>query len=932
MSTKSIHSKIADQIYDFVDETDWSEGLDLYQKDRIDPPFIMDSLITAKVKGNDIRAQEVRTKLHANGKILQWIECSCQKNRRQGRYCEHIVAFLLFMEKADLSPFPESLHNIVIPRPANIQKNRKVATQSLSSSPDKKALLNSGTIHSANLLEDGPILRVRTEIKKDILTHYDLNIDDAASFILAHSQVATKLANESGIAVINSPVFIGTYISQDQSGTITTERGIGFKTTDKPDSVPVSIFAKFAVVEAKIVTGTLTSDPSSYYFISLDALNYYVGQQYVFLPKIGYCPLPNEKPNLPWYDLPVRKTYQADHAVQLILSAYREQLEITPILLGADLDSPSLVSDPVLASIEILKEDQGWFYISPIYESGSTRIAMADLIKYSRENRRNYLHTGSKWYKIPQFIREIDWQLDNDGKSIKASSIDIMRLRSAMGDFDRFVGTKKILEHLRSKTVFDAETDVPSLNNTNLSLREYQIEGTRWLWWLYQNHMHGLLADEMGLGKTHQAMAVLSAIQSTKKDARFLVICPTSVLDHWCDKILRFAPNLNPIMHHGQKRHQEALRWTTETHTSVTSYGIIVRDIQTLRNIEWDAIVLDEAHFAKNSNTATYKAIGKLNGRFRVCLSGTPIENHLGELKNIFDFILPGFLGSTKYFRQSFQTPIESHRDPIAEQALQRLIHPFKLRRTKKEVLKDLPSKIEDIRSCQLSPEQIGLYREIISLRGSSLIKQLANQESPIPFLHVFATLSLLKQICNHPALVIPHSNYKHHTSHKFEMFKELVDEVMDAGLKLVVFSQYVKMITILDDYFTEKGIGHVVLTGSTIKRSECINTFQSNPECRIFLGSLMAGGIGIDLTAASVVIHYDRWWNASKEDQATDRVHRIGQVRPVQVFKFITKGTLEEKIDQMIAQKRNIVDKFIDSDEELFKNLDRRDLIELLQ
>jgi SNF2 family DNA or RNA helicase len=163
-------------------------------------------------------------------------------------------------------------------------------------------------------------------------------------------------------------------------------------------------------------------------------------------------------------------------------------------------------------------------------------------------------------------------------------------------------------------------------------------------------------------------------------------------------------------------------------------------------------------------------------------------------------------------------------------------------------------------------------------------------------------------------------------------MFKELVDEVMDAGLKLVVFSQYVKMITILDDYFTEKGIEHVVLTGSTIKRSECINTFQSNPECRIFLGSLMAGGIGIDLTAASVVIHYDRWWNASKEDQATDRVHRIGQVRSVQVFKFITKGTLEEKIDLMIAQKRNIVDKFIDSDEELFKNLDRRDLIELLQ
>ena len=163
-------------------------------------------------------------------------------------------------------------------------------------------------------------------------------------------------------------------------------------------------------------------------------------------------------------------------------------------------------------------------------------------------------------------------------------------------------------------------------------------------------------------------------------------------------------------------------------------------------------------------------------------------------------------------------------------------------------------------------------------------------------------------------------------------MLKELIDEVLDAGLKLVIFSQYVKMITILDDYLSEKKIGHVVLTGSTIRRSECINTFQNNPDCRVFLGSLMAGGIGIDLTAASIVIHYDRWWNASKENQATDRVHRIGQDKPVQVFKFITRGTLEEKIDQMIALKKGLVDKFIDSDEELFKNLDRQTLIELLQ
>ena len=933
MNTKSIHSRVADQIYDFVDENDWSEGLELYQKDRIDPLFIMDSLVTAKIRGNDIRPQEVRTKIHENGKILQWIECSCQKNRRLGKYCEHIIAFLLHLEKGSPSSLAANLHNITIPKPPHTPKARKAAlSPQPPSGADKRSFLSSCTIHSVNLIDGGPMLRVRAEVKKDILTHYDLNIDDAAVFLSTQPDITGNVATESGLAVIQTPVFIGTRITQDQAGNISAERGIGFKTDDETYPPSTSIFEKLSTINAKAITFDSSSDSSEYFFLSLDAIHYYLGQQYVFLPKIGYCVLPAQKPAPIWHDSPLRKTYLGDQAVQLILSRYKEQLDIAPVLLDPDLDSSCLVADPVLSSIEILREEHGWFFISPMYESGSTRITMADLIKYSKDSRRNYLHAGRKWYKIPQFIREIDWQLDDDGKSIKASSIDIMRLRAATGDFDRFVGTKKILEHLRAKTVFDEQIDIPSLHHTQLNLREYQVEGTRWLWWLYQNNMHGLLADEMGLGKTHQAMAVLSAIQSTLPQAKFLIVCPTSVLDHWYDKISQFAPNLNPSLHHGQKRHQDTMLMSADSRAIITSYGIIVRDIHILRNIAWDAIVLDEAHFAKNAATATYKAIGKLMGRFRLCMSGTPMENHLGELKNIFDFILPGFLGSTKYFRQSFQNPIESQKDPIAEQSLQRLIHPFKLRRTKKEVLKDLPPKIEDIRHCHLSPEQAGLYREIIALRGSALIKQLTNQESPVPYLHVFATLSLLKQICNHPALVIPHSNYKNHSSHKFDMLTELVGEVMDADLKLVIFSQYVKMIAIIDDFLTEKKIGHVVLTGSTVNRSECINTFQNNPGCRVFLGSLMAGGIGIDLTAASVVIHYDRWWNASKENQATDRVHRIGQVRPVQVFKFITKGTLEEKIDLMIAQKRNIVDKFIDSDEELFKNLDRRTLIELLQ
>jgi SNF2 family DNA or RNA helicase len=316
----------------------------------------------------------------------------------------------------------------------------------------------------------------------------------------------------------------------------------------------------------------------------------------------------------------------------------------------------------------------------------------------------------------------------------------------------------------------------------------------------------------------------------------------------------------------------------------------------------------------------------------RLCLSGTPMENHLGELKNIFDFLVPGYLGSDEYFRKHYLVPIEQHLSVQAEQNLQTMIKPLKLRRTKNNVLTELPAKLEELKYCFLSPEQAKLYRHMIQERAFPLLKQLKDGSERISYLHVFAVLQLLKQICNHPASVLPDADYRKHQSGKFELFKELLGEALDSGNKVVVFSQYLKMIEIINQYCQHQGIQCIAMTGTSKNRGQLIDKFQTDPECKVFISSLLTGGIGIDLTAASTVIHYDRWWNASKEDQASDRVHRIGQKKFVQILKLVTTGTLEEKIAKMIVEKQKLVEKFLGHDSTANSTFSREELILLLQ
>ncbi len=357
------------------------------------------------------------------------------------------------------------------------------------------------------------------------------------------------------------------------------------------------------------------------------------------------------------------------------------------------------------------------------------------------------------------------------------------------------------------------------------------------------------------------------------------------------------------------------------------------RDISLLKKNSFIVSVFDEIQHVKNRATLGYDAAAELQAEIKLGLTGTPVENSLGDLKALFDLVLPGYLGSDQDFSDYYEKNILEDPGGEIQQHFSRIIHPFIMRRLKQTLLKDLPEKIEDVRTCRLSREQVRLYRDAIASRGHGLIQELRTRNQPVPYIHIFALLNLLKQICNHPAILNGGpAAVNQYEAGKWELFKELLSESLDSGQKVVIYSQFVKMIDIIEAYLKEIRVGYTVLTGKSKNRGRLISRFNTDPECRVFVGSLKAGGTGIDLVSGSVVIHYDRWWNAAREDQATDRVHRIGQKRGVHVFKLVTEGTLEKKISAIIQKKRHLMDRVIQEDDPgLLKTFSKEELLEML-
>ncbi|MGE4234451.1 MAG: SNF2-related protein [Bacteriovoracia bacterium] len=477
---------------------------------------------------------------------------------------------------------------------------------------------------------------------------------------------------------------------------------------------------------------------------------------------------------------------------------------------------------------------------------------------------------------------------------------------------------------------------IPNLPNLSygFDLRNYQQHGLAWLWSLYNRGLAALLADDMGLGKTHQVMAILTSIYSAKKKASkpSLVVAPTSVVAAWIQKLTRYDTRLNWHVFHGKGR----VLPSKDVNLVLTTYGILQREAA-LRERDWHIVVLDEAQAIKNPSTISSRVARVLKAEFRIAMTGTPVENQATDLWSIMEFLLPGYLGSNVRFKRLYG----SGRDiPSRAQAetLRRLVSPFLLRRTKSQVLTELPEKTEEVRPCEMTAPQKKIYNAILqSAEAARLRENIRSQTAKIDYTGILAMLTRLKQICDHPRLpdlstkkVKSVKKLDPLDSGKWEAFEGILNEALGSELKVVVFTQYLGMIDFMSHYLTQHGIGYVELKGDTRDREGVLREFSNNPECKVFLCSLLAGGLGIDLTSASVCIHYDRWWNPAKENQATDRLHRIGQTRGVQVFKLQCPGTIEDRIASIIESKTELSGALIEESPVGFKVFSREELLSL--
>lgn len=548
------------------------------------------------------------------------------------------------------------------------------------------------------------------------------------------------------------------------------------------------------------------------------------------------------------------------------------------------------------------------------------------------EEKRRLVYIRGRWIKLdPGFVRQIqDLMKRAEKEGLHVRDLIEQELMNANADeavtederaFARVQielnrQWKQMVKQLRDVKTIPLE---PVPKGFHGELRPYQILGMSWLLFLRQYGFGACLADDMGLGKTIQLLSYLLAVQEKEPDGAALIICPTSVLGNWQKEIERFAPDLKVYLHYGTNRLKEGAfeDAVSESDIVLTSYGLTHLDFSEFERVEWSTIAIDEAQNIKNANTKQSRAVRKLKGKHHIALTGTPMENRLSELWSIFDFTNHGFLGSLGQFHKRYILPIEKDDNKEKVQELQALIRPFLLRRTKKdeEVALNLPDKQEQKEYCPLTAEQASLYEQLVQDTLAQLETLTGFERKGL----ILQLLGRLKQLCNHPALYLKEAKPKQvlERSLKMEKLTELVEAVLEQEESCLIFTQYIEMGEMIRQVLKDRfGIEAPFLNGSVAKskRDEMITQFQER-KFPVFILSLKAGGTGLNLTAANHVIHYDRWWNPAVENQATDRAYRIGQKRFVHVHKFISTGTLEEKIDLMLEKKQSLNDQIIQSD-----------------
>lgn len=558
---------------------------------------------------------------------------------------------------------------------------------------------------------------------------------------------------------------------------------------------------------------------------------------------------------------------------------------------------------------------------SGMYENYEFPDATDARIPIPLEENRLINFPAARFKQILEKIQDLFQHINADGE------IEIPRLRAAtlVDDLD-LAKSNKTLSDLaelgKNLKNIDGLPKARVPKNLKAELRDYQVTGFQWLQFLAKYKLNGVLADDMGLGKTIQALTHILAEKNSKiknKDKLpTLVIAPTSVIPNWCSEAAKFTPSLKVLLLHGSDR-DTLFDKIPKNDIVITSYALLQRDAELHIQQPYHIVVLDESQYIKNAATKTTKTANKLNANQRICLSGTPMENHLGELWSTFNFLMPGLLLSHKSFNSTFRKPIEKDGDTAMQISLSRRVSPLILRRTKDLVATELPPKTIIPHYITLNDEQVDLYETVRASMDERVRAAISEQGFNKSHILILDALLKLRQICCHPQLLKTAAAKKVKSSGKLDYLTELLQTLIEEKRNVLIFSQFTSMLSIIEQHLTKSNIPFVKITGSTKDRQTPVQQFQTG-EIPVFLISLKAGGTGLNLTAADTVIHYDPWWNPAVENQATDRAYRIGQKKPVFVHKLICKGTIEEQIQLLQEKKAALVESLLSNSTNKFK------------
>ena len=632
---------------------------------------------------------------------------------------------------------------------------------------------------------------------------------------------------------------------------------------------------------------------------------------------------PNQNSLTPW-------TYIEKKKGLAWLADYSHKLEEMGVSILQEEDASPI--NLVRPEIEMETTENGdWFDIKAVVKIGKFSIPFIKFRSHILKNNREYkLPDGSiailpeHWFSDYRHLLEISENQVNGEETIS-----IRKYQAPLLNFPS--------EKNNGKTSFmDAVKNLENIpvvqppEELNAMLRNYQEAGFNWLYFMKSHSMGGILADDMGLGKTLQTLALLQKEKENGITTPSLVVLPTSLIPNWNNEAAKFTPSLQIYTHTGIGRTKEVADFSRYD-LVLTTYGIVRQDIDILKSFPFHYVILDESQMIKNPDSKTAKAVRKLVSRHKLSLTGTPIENTVMDIWSQMAFLNPGLLGSETFFKKFYVGPIEKNRDAKRSAKLRRIIYPFILRRKKQQVEKELPPRIEKLHYCEMVPNQEKFYEETRNAYRNYLMELFSQGTWKRNKLNILTGLQKLRQIAIHPQMIEP-EEYKLEESGKYQEVKRLLKQVIGKNRsKVLIFSQFVKMLHLIRDDLDKEGIKYNYLDGSTKDRQTPVDTFQNDKNIRVFLISLKAGGVGLNLTAADYVFILDPWWNPAVENQAIDRSHRIGQTRTVFYYKFITKDSIEEKILNLQRRKAEISDDIIQVEEEVYKSLSEMDLEDLL-